>query len=122
MLSSLSCAVTHYHRVHTEKPFVCTTCPHNRAKRYALQWELTAHQKQCGKKFKCGDCEQVLGSQRALLRHCRKANHSVPPDIKYTRRGSSKGAKTPQKKQQAAGTAEEGCACTQAGVDGCIYD
>ena len=47
-------------------------------------------------------------AQRALLRHCRKANHSVPPDIKYTRRGSSKGPKTPQKKQQAAGTAEEG--------------
>jgi hypothetical protein len=77
VLNNLSSAVTHYHRMHSGKPFVCDIC---NTKRYALKWELKAHQKQCKMVYTCADisCRRTLGSDRALFRHCDKFNHAAP--------------------------------------------
>lgn len=63
----------HYMKVHAPKTVLCGKC----TKSFASTTLLQQHEKCCGIKFQCADCDWSYSSRECLLTHCRRKGHSV---------------------------------------------
>lgn len=61
----------HLLKVHAAKKFTCVC-----GKAFSTKNFLLAHERQCGKEFKCYECDWLFNSREALLTHARRKNHN----------------------------------------------
>uniref|UniRef100_A0A1B0DE24 Uncharacterized protein n=1 Tax=Phlebotomus papatasi TaxID=29031 RepID=A0A1B0DE24_PHLPP len=60
----------HLLKVHAVKKFKCVC-----SRAFSTKNFLLAHERQCGKEFKCYECDWRFNSREALLTHARRKNH-----------------------------------------------
>lgn len=63
----------HYMKVHAAKVVQCAKCE----KSFASSTLLQQHERSCGQKFECIDCNWSYSSRECLLTHCRRKGHSI---------------------------------------------
>lgn len=79
----------HYMKVHAPKVAQCAKCE----KSFGSSTLLQQHERFCGKKFECVDCDWSYSSRECLLTHCRRKNHSIARS--FERINSSESRKPP---------------------------